>query len=82
MTSAYALVAELHGSCIRQLSDELDGCYEGLSIASRAARKQNRIANDTAKWLVRLDATFAVMRHMARPKLEHFAKKLSDDLDG
>ena len=82
MASAYALVAELHGSCFRQLSDELDGCYEGLSIASRAARKQNRIANGTAKWLVRFDTTFAVMRHMSRPKLEHFASLLSDDLAG
>jgi hypothetical protein len=67
-----ALVAELHGMALRQMSEVLGVHCQGLSQASRMARHRGLIANGTAKRLVHLDSAHNVLRHITRPFANDF----------
>ena len=80
MASAAALICELHGDSLRKLSDALPGDYDGLTTASRAARRAGRISPGLARKLERLDWAFAWSRHITATKSNLFAARVDCEL--
>eukprot|EP00969_Alexandrium_andersonii_P221948 9802902-Alexandrium_andersonii.AAC.1 len=65
---AAALIASVHGSAFRALSNHLDADVQGLTIAARLARKRGLLSAGLARRLERLDIAFAVSRHINKKK--------------
>ena len=80
--SLEGLTAYLHGKCLRLVASRLNGDFDGLTAAAREARRKKIISNKLAKQLERLDITFAMQRHFARPKAERFFEVLYATLTG
>ena len=64
---ALEIIAVLHGELFRALTDVV-GDAEGLGVAARRARKQGLLSNQVMKKLVRVDDTFAMLRHVSKAR--------------
>ena len=78
MAGVTALIAELHGECMRTLCADTD--FEGLTVAARHAKRCGRIQSGTAKWLEKLDVTFHVNTHISGARSRAFYARLRADL--
>ena len=61
---AVALIADLHGTLLRRLSDQCGVHFSGLELAARVARKRGLITDRMAKKVRKVDAAFNVARHI------------------
>jgi len=78
---ATALVAWAHGQAFRAVSAKLGCELEGLSVASRWARKSKLISQRTGRRLEKLDAALHVTRHISQPKVQYFVQRLFAELE-
>ena len=76
MTNPLPLLASAHGGSLRVLCDALHFDCDGLKIAARHARRQDLISDKMFKTLMKVDAAFALARHITGPKVD----ELMDDL--
>ena len=67
-----ALLASVRGRALRLLAVELGQPCEGLTIASRMARRSGLLDRATAKKAERIDIAFAVVRHLVVARCEEF----------
>ena len=77
---AAALVFELHGCALRQLSDSCEMHFVGLSQAARVARRRGKLSDKLAAKLTKVDVTFAVLRHITTSSAESTIQLLVDEL--
>ncbi len=59
-----ALLGWVHGAALRALCKRLDGDFEGLSVAARAAKRVGLLEAPAVKKLERLDEAFHAARHL------------------
>jgi len=74
---AHTLVATAHWRASQRMSKALGRSYDGLTAASRAARRQGILDAKWAKKLARLDIAYAVVRHISEENILEFERDLS-----
>ena len=77
---AAALVFELHGCALRQLSDSCEMHFVGLSQAARVARRRGKLSDKLAAKLTKVDVAFALLRHITSFSVESTIHLLVDEL--
>ena len=80
MASLLGLIAETHGAALRALCEKADYDGNGLSQVARVARRRHLISPAMAKKLERLDATFAISRHLTVQRSRSFLGQLQAEL--
>lgn len=78
---ASALVASLHGRCLRATCACLNSHKDGLSSAARSLFHKAFIPGKTKKKLMELDTTFHVVRHINVAHAERFAAEFLSEVD-
>ena len=81
LSDAASLLASVHGQALRILSARLGAHYDGLGVASRAARRQGVLGAAMCKKLHNLDVAFAFSRHITGPMVVQFVDKFSAELE-
>jgi hypothetical protein len=79
LASATALLAELHGRCTRAIEDRV-GVHDGLTTASRSARRRGLVSPATARRMERLDVAMHVVRHISTARVQLVADDLLAEL--
>ena len=74
---AVSLVVQLHGSSLRSLAAYHNAHCEGLDAA---ARRTAVLSNRMKQRLLRVDATFNVIRHLTSPCVKSLLQELHDEL--
>jgi hypothetical protein len=80
MASLLGLLAEGHHRSLSLLAERLERDFLGLSAAARCAYRERLITHHMAKKLYRLDAAFAVSRHLTTQRLRVFTRDLESML--
>ena len=80
MSSLVGLFAECQHAALALLAGQLNSNFEGLSAASRVAKKHGLISAATAKQLVRLDGAAHWARHISRQKADLLIRELRTEL--
>ena len=75
-----ALLASVHGHCLRALSDSAGKPFVGLSMAARGCWKDGSISNRMYKKVVRVDTAFAIVRHLTTQRVQQFMVDLGNEL--
>ena len=78
--SLLGIIAETHGAALRALCEKADYDGNGLSQVARVARRRHLISPAMAKKLERLDATFAISRHLTVQRSRSFLGQLQAEL--
>ena len=79
MTSAAALLAELHGAAFRRLSLEV-GDAGGLTVAAREARRLGRVSPGLMRKLERVDIAMHYAQHISMAKVAALTDRLEREL--
>jgi len=74
---AIAIIAQLHGDCLRFLCEALGAHHAGLAVAARRASAAGLVDSKMHRRLARLDAAFAVARHVTSPYAAALRSELS-----
>ena len=77
---AASLALQLHGRILRDLAVHDGRHFQGLRAAAAHLRREQKINNQVAKRLARLDDACAVMRHITVVSAEAFHRELFDQL--
>ena len=74
--SSEALVCTLHGEALRLMAATAQRHFQGVAQAARSLPLSGRMR----KKLLRLDAAFAVLRHISQPYVDTLMKDLAAEL--
>ena len=82
MSGVVALLATLHGDCMRLLCTKELGDHIGLTVAARSAKRWGRISPGAAKLMEKLDIAYHVADHISDARCGVILDRLRGELAG